>query len=360
MTGASPLRSRTWCLFRTDRIGDLILTLPLVEAIRRQAPHDRIILAVRPYTAPLARLCPGVDAVLEVPDRDLSWKEIPSWVRRLRREKIDTAVFAFPRPGLALAAALARIPRRIGTARRWYCALFTHRHPDRRHESRWSEAVYNLRLLDLVGIGSPASFSPPLRIPDHLREDARQVLRTISLDPDRPYMVIHPGSGGSARDLSPERLGHMAAVLHRRHPDLQVLITGTESEQEVMLAAQSAAGVEARVLSHTQPLEVLAGILSGARLCLANSTGPLHLASACGTPVLGFYPFRPVCHPRRWGPLFGSFATLVPPPDPSCPSCAEGICERHDRMERISEDDALSVAEALLTGTISSSRGSNA
>ena len=333
-------------IFRTDRIGDLILTLPMAEAIRQHDADARITFVVQEYTRSLAALCPSVDEVLTIPSRDLEGG-IVAFSRVLKEKRIDAAFFAFPRPRLALAARLAGIPLRAGIAYRWYSFLFTHRRKEHRNPSVFHERDYNLRLLETAGLPVRSNALPRLQIDASLRAEGRAILDESTLDAARPFVVLHPGSGGSARDWAPDRFAALAARLGEES-GLQTLVTGSASETPLVKAVQENGGEHAHSLAAPVSLRQLAAVLAEARLCVANSTGPLHLAAAVNTPVLGLYPFQRVLHPRRWGPLGNDVRVLTPPPDEQCRDCAEERCPRHDDMSRIGVDAVYEAATALL------------
>ncbi|MRR09338.1 hypothetical protein EG831_04515, partial [bacterium] len=82
-------------------------------------------------------------------------------------------------------------------------------------------------------------------------------------------------------------------------------------------------------------LPELAAVLSRARLVIANSTGPLHIAAAAGTRVIGLYcPIVP-CHPKRWGPYGPGHAVIMPDGVDACRSCAGPGCAQYDCMGTI-------------------------
>jgi ADP-heptose:LPS heptosyltransferase len=262
----------------------------------------------------------------------------------LREARIDTALFAYPRPGLAFAAWRAGIPVRIGTAYRAYSPLFNRRGREHRKDATRHERDYNLSLLDLAGISTAEAPLPVLEISEALRLQGCAVLQREGIDPSRRFIVLHPGSGGSAKDWSPEQFGALAAGLATEAPECSILITGSASERTIMNRVAAAVPDRVVVLQEAVSLPELASILSLAELCLANSTGPLHIAAAVGTAVVGLYPFERVCNPLRWGPLGAEAVALTPEPALGCASCARRSCERHDRMERLGVDTVLSVA----------------
>jgi len=252
------------------------------------------------------------------------------------------------RPRLALAAALARIPERIGSRYRWYAPLFTRRRAEHRRSGDRHEMEYNLRLLEEAGITAPDGLRPSLMVDAPRHTAARDVLRRAGIDPASPFIGLHPGSGGSARNWPAERFAELAQELLAEFPSKRILVTGTPLELPLM---ETAAAGDARILllREALPLDLLAAVLSEAKLFVSNSTGPLHIAAACGVPVLGFYPFGRAVNARRWGPRAEHAAVLSPNPDPSCPACRAGECALHDDMRCIPVADALGAARELLS-----------
>jgi len=159
-TGASPVRAPPVLttvriiVSRTDRIGDVVLTLPLCALLRSQLGADVVALG-RAYTQPLLEASPHVDEVLDwdtVSDAD------PAAQRDfLRAARADAILHVFPRPDIARAALAARIPLRIGTSHRWFhwltCNALEH---FSRKRSALHEAQLNVRLAQrLLGPAIP-------------------------------------------------------------------------------------------------------------------------------------------------------------------------------------------------------------
>jgi heptosyltransferase-3 len=335
-----------YCIFRTDRIGDLVLTLPMVEAITRGDPSARVTFCVQEYTRPLLTMASHVNDVISIGGRDLNGG-VRRFASMLRERKIDRAIFAYPRPRLALAAALAGIPERVGSRYRWYAPLFTRRRAEHRRSGDKHEMEYNLRLLEEIGIAAPDGLRPSLVVDVPRRTAARGVLQRTGIDPAVSFIALHPGSGGSARDWPVDRFADLAQALLAEFPSKQILVTGTTAELPLMETV-AAGDARIRLLRETLPLDLLAAVLAGAELFVANSTGPLHIAAACGVPVLGFYPFGRAVNARRWGPRAERAAVLSPIPDASCPTCQAGDCPAHDDMRSIPVSDALGAARELL------------
>ncbi|MBN1449139.1 MAG: glycosyltransferase family 9 protein [Bacteroidetes bacterium] len=333
-----------YCIFRTDRIGDVVLTLPMAEALKAHDRRAHVTFCVQEYTAPLVALCPFVDDIISIPDRDLTPGN-REFAQTLRARDFGTAIFAYPRPRLAAAARRAAIPIRVGTAFRMYSLRFTHRVREHRNPSLRHECDYNLNLLRQIDIPIPDNLLPRLDIPDILQAGVRDIVAASGIPDRTSFGILHPGSGGSAKEWPPERFSELARMLISSLPDMHLLLTGTTGERGLMeaihhAAAANGAGHRVHILFDAVSLDQLTAILASSRFCVANSTGPLHIAAAVGTPVLGLYPFERVCHPRRWGPLGPHSRVLIPEPDPNCPDCRRDSCPMHDDMRRISAEDA--------------------
>lgn len=281
---------------RTDALGDLICTLPLVAALLERHPGVEVDLLVRPYAAPVAACAIGVRKVVE-------WTEDCAQDTRqgsaaLRAEKYDAIVHAFPDPAVLRAAQSAGIPIRIGTGRRRHALTrLTHRNWDSRRQSGGHEAWHGLRLLMPLGVDvrdlhpSATSLTPP-----PASDNVAQWLQRLGPQ----FLLIHPGSHGSAGNAKPSDFAQLA--LSFAESGMTVGITGTASEGH---AFEPALPDHPRVCSlfGALDLEELLALQSHAALVVASSTGPLHTASAMGIPVLGLYHSEAPAWPQRWAPI---------------------------------------------------------
>lgn len=320
--------ARRIAVVRTDRLGDLVLTLPMFTALRAHCPGARLELLCRDYAAPVGEAAAAVDAVHRV-DRT------PGGLRALLRG-CDAAFFPRAEPAEAWEGWRAHVPLRVGTAYRWYGWMYTHRVHDHRSEGRFHEAEYNTRMVGSV-LGSPvATAMPALRIAPAAAADVRAILAAHGIAADEPLLVVHPGSGGSSREWPADRFGAAAAQLG---PGLgaRVVVTGTAPEAAAC-AAVLAACPAAVSLCGRLTLPQLMALAARAALLVANSTGVLHLAAALGCPVVGLYPNARPMAPARWRPWSERAGALAP---------ADGS----DTMERIT------VAEVVEAGRRVAGRG---
>lgn len=315
---------------RDDRMGDFILTLPAIHALQEAFPTARLTAAVSPAVYPLAvRVLPGKNVFIHS-------GMFATFYRFLKSERFDLAVFFRPRPGTAAAAFLAGVPKRLGTGYRGYSFLYNLKHYEHRHTAEKQEAEYSLGLLKPLGIEKGLRF-------DVLSIDAKEaegVVKKFMLDVSKNWVAIHPGSGGSSPNWPKKKYVELA----RRFLDAGYLVLWTGSTSE--LQEIDGPGV---VLGGRTEVWDLASLYSRCKLVIAPSTGPLHLASLVGTPVIGIYSPMRVNSPRRWGPLGPKAKTFVPPV-PEC-NCKTGECRRGDCMELLQVEQVFKAALAALSQT---------
>ena len=135
---------------RTDRIGDVVLSLPIAEILKERFPDAEVHFMISPSLKELLSNEPYIDKSISYNSQGFRKS-----VALLKKEGFDIAFLVFPTLTLSLALFLAHIPKRIGTGYRWYSLLLNRRIYEHRHTSEKHELVYNLGLLKAMGITTP-------------------------------------------------------------------------------------------------------------------------------------------------------------------------------------------------------------
>jgi len=324
---------------RNDRLGDTILALPTIPLLRQAFPGAKIYFWAAPQVAPLVMCVDGIEDVLESGDHASH-----TIAEKLRSLRIETAFCLRPTFSNAKALKKARIPERIGTARRWYSFLFNKRIDLPRRGSQQHEADLNLDLLTAVGVKGDADF-PEIILPENVEEKIGQLLagNPEASGSQSSYIVIHPGSGGSTQNWSSKYFKEIAARLAVEH-SWEIVVTGSPSEED--LCREVASDHCLNLCGKTDLLELTA-LLKQTELLITNSTGPLHLAVALGTIVIGLYPPLADSMPDRWGP-YGHPEWAMMPDLPVCRKCHNGDFSACKCMEELSPDSVYQRAIELL------------
>jgi ADP-heptose:LPS heptosyltransferase len=333
---------------RTDRLGDVLLTLPMLPVLRSSCPGARLSLLLRSYPAELVR---GHACVSEVLPYDEVGRPVPfpRMVQLLRSRRYDAVFVVSPSLRLALLMLLARIPVRVGTAYRYYSFLFNRRVYDHRKDARFHELEYNLRLLRGVGLAVPEfPFEAEYMIPRSAAAERTvgELLRREGVY-GKLVVVVHPGSGGSAREWPRTSL----VTLVRGLADLDgthVVLTGTRDEAGLVEMVARDAGGKPVSLAGRLSLPELASLFRMSALCVAHSTGPLHLAAAVGCPVVGLYPQLTPMSPARWGPYTSRKTVFVPDKPADCDACSGDRREECACMASISVDEVFAACKDVL------------
>ena len=324
---------------RQDRMGDLILSLPLAAAVKKSHPEIRVGFLVNDGLGVIAEACREIDEVWEAaPTTKLDKIRLKSW---------DAAVVLWPNRKLASQLFWARVSRRIGTGRRGYSYYFNERVSLHRHSSGKHETELNFDLLDSL-FSSDRKARPTFALDEEAMSSVVKLFESHQIAPIRRIAILHPGSGGSSRDWPLAHFEWIADLLSKRS-DTHVILSGSREERR--LTTQIAKINPEKILSVAgeTTLSQLMSLLSLAGLCIANSTGPLHLANALKVPTIGLFPPLIDCGPERWGVLDHPEWSLLPEfPDVECPFCKQHSCNKGECMGLISPERVLELGEPLL------------
>jgi heptosyltransferase-3 len=326
---------------RGDRLGDWVLTLPLIDAIKAAAPDVRLGAMATAAAAPLLERYAAVDTVI-VSKRGI--RGFGETTAAVRRGAFDAAVVVHPDMIDTLAVWCAGVKLRVGNGYRAYSPLYNrrvylHRSPSARHEIE-----YNLRYLEPLGLPVPVDAPrPSLDATGADRAEARRLLASRGVATEG-YVVVHPGSGGSSLNWSPQRYRVLAAELAKT-PGEGVVVTGSKAEAELgrYVAGEGAGRVS---VAGDTDLGALLGIIAGARLFVSGNTGPMHLAAALGTPTLSLFSPLKSGSPTRWGPR-GEVTAVITPSGYACERCTRERCEHFNCLEAITVEEVLSQARRL-------------
>ena len=333
-------------LVRTDRLGDVVLTLPMLPFLRTCYPDAYIALLLGRYTGEIVEGNPYVNELIWYDD-DAGVIPFGKMRRIIVDRHFDAVFVVHPTLRLAWLMFQAGIPERIGTGYRYYSLLFNRKVFEHRKDAKRHEVEYNLNLLkelDCVADGNPEFH---IDIPAAAESRVRELLMSLNIDSGRKRVIIHPGSGGSARDWPAESFGILAMQLGNDQR-YQIIVTGREEDaKQVDRVVRSSGGKAVPIVGKLRVKE-LAALIRSASLFVSNSTGPLHIAVAVGTPVVGLYSQITAMSVARWGPYTGKKKVLVPNKPVDCSECVNDwpcAC-----MASIAVSEVYSAANSLLSG----------
>lgn len=292
--GAEPQRI---LLLRLERIGDLVMALEAISDVRALSPASHIDLAVGSWNAPLARAVPGVDRVetldarwLAREGRGLGMGALlrTAWGWRARR--YDLAINFEPDIRSNLVAAAVGAARTAGWASSGGGPILD---VALDYDPTAHTSANARRLVQSVfGRTPPESARPLLAIPDTAMAAAAALLRPAL---GRPLVGVHVSGGRAIKQWDPERFADVAARLADAR-GAAIVATGGPGDHALVSSLQTALAPRLVLdASVADGLVVSAAILARLDVLVTGDTGPMHLASAVGTPVVAvFGPSDPV------------------------------------------------------------------
>jgi heptosyltransferase II len=326
-------------------VGDAVMAIPALEAIRETRTRDEICVLARPAVADLFAGQPFVDRVIRYESRGehRGWWGGEKLVATLRGEKFDVAVLlqnAFDAAWLAWRAA---IPERIGYARDGRGPLLTKaiRVPSE-GEIPKQESRYYLELLRRAGLAQVRAAIPPihLNVSEGALATAEAALRAAGARQNSWRCAIAPGASyGAAKCWPPEYFAQLADRLISEC-GADVIFFGTGDEKEI--AARILSSMKSRAISLVGEtwMRDLAAMFACCSVFVGNDSGAMHVAAASGLPVIGIFGST---DPEGTAPVTEQF-TLVREAV-SCSPCFLRRCPvDHRCMTRIRVDSVFTAA----------------
>jgi predicted lipopolysaccharide heptosyltransferase III len=283
-------------LLQLKRIGDLVLTTPIITALREKFPDAEITLVVAREAADLLPAIGNIDRVF-VARRNL--RDLGLFFSLLLR-RFDYCIDLTRNDRSALLAFLSAAPRRV--------VSYRVREQAKNRARAYTDFVgirmrdmhtidYHLALLEPLG-AHDASTAPRLDLPEVAYQKAETLRRHHAIT--GPYVILHAGSVRREKLWEANRWGRVIDHTIQNGGVTVVLTSGPSREEQAHITAIKAGRQQQIVdLSGKTDLLTLTALISKARLLLTVDSAPMHLAAAMGTPQLIL--FGPT-NPFHWRP----------------------------------------------------------
>jgi heptosyltransferase-2 len=278
----------------TNWVGDAILALPAIRAVRKKFPEARISIVARPYVAEIYRdqaICDDLIAY-DPKGAHRGWSRRATLAGELRARKFDVALLLQNAFDAAWLAWRAGIPERIGYARDGRRLLLTKAVAvPKTGEIPAHEKFYYLELLRRAGwideLQDDAHIA--LHVPEVRRVKAAETLQEAGARPHALRVAIGAGASyGSAKCWPPERFAEWANRFQAEN-DGDVILFGTAAEASVSNAITASMKKKPIDLTGKTAIGDLPALLSQCQLFLGNDSGAMHVAAAVGVPVVAVF-----------------------------------------------------------------------
>jgi len=340
---------------RNDRLGDLVLSTPVISSIRASYKNAYIGVLVNKYAKDVIRYNNEIDTIII--DEDMESGKLRGFsniVKVIKREHFDIALILHPTFTVCALAFFSGIKRRISHGSKWYVYLFCNEVlKQNRSRVPHHEADFNLELAGVIGGMNNVIRRTKILFPESSIKRTREFLAERSINGNDAFAIMHCGSGGSARNWAAGNYAELADLLIREL-SLKLLLTGTQVDKKMVTDVQSAMKEKPVEALNIGSVSDYAALISNARVFVGPSTGPLHFAVAMNIPVAGIYSPVFVQSATRWGP-YSAEKSFVICPDVVCPAiyrCIYEKCKFYDCMALIRPYDVFKKVSALLVGSL--------
>lgn len=323
-------------------LGDILFEFPTLEAIRRKYPEAEMVCLAPSRCFEILQNHPAVNRVILFDERSehRSFLSKLKLVLELRREKWDQAYLFHRSRTRSLLMILAGVKERIGFEHKGRRVLLTRSVPEPPPTMHQVDHFIEL----LRGLGIPAPSDPRYRFyfKENDRVAAEKILQGHGLDKQK-YVCFHLGANWEPKRWPPASFAKLADLLAER-AGIPVLVTGADRDKP-LVDEMFREVKKARVISLVgrTGLGELGALFEKSLFLVSGDSGPLHIASGVGTPVVAL--FGPT-HPKFTGPRGVGEVLLIGyvPPGYESPWYGEGL-PKEGWMSRILPEDVFSAVE---------------
>ncbi|MFH1825937.1 MAG: glycosyltransferase family 9 protein [bacterium] len=323
-------------VIRPDAIGDLVLALPAINALRQHFPQAKITALVQEYTADLARNHPDIDEVIT----DLD--DIKKGAYDLG---VDFYSFALRYP---LKMLTAGIPYRVGDRSRLGLSLFYNWGTVLRYKDYSKHVVdLNLDLLKKLGI---EGHDPKMTVPviESAQAKIKEKFNALGISKQDYIVALHPGCGISL-PWSTDKYVELCDTLSENLGAKVILTGGPKEKQTGLDIVKNSKHKPYNFIGQTSLLELIA-LIKEVNLFIGTDTGPSHLAAALKTPLIYMILCKNI-KPVRWGPWNSNHICLYAHPGSACPHlCRQRPCPHTYCADFMTVDQIVNAARQLKSG----------
>lgn len=295
-------------VIRNDKIGDFMLAWPAFALLKKQYLDSEITALVPEYTAPLAEQCEWIDKVLIDTKSDSFFKDVLLLSKNIKINNYDISISLFSELRTSLSLWLASVPIRIGPSTKLAQIFLNRTQRQKRSQSLKPEYEYNLDLIAyLLQLKGDSITEKPC--PPYLSFTKTEVVKTrtelkekFDIDETTKLVFIHPGTGGSAINISIEQYAELIQYVAKNN--VYIVITAGPGEYDIAKSLSSQINKIKHHIHHsTSGLIEFCKLISTCDLFIGGSTGPLHIAGALNILTAGFYPAKKSATSLRWQTL---------------------------------------------------------
>lgn len=285
---------------RTDKIGDLVLSIPSFYMLKKMYPNAELVVLVRGYNYDIIRNLPYIDRVIKIDEYTKA-----ELLEKIAYFKADVFIALYNDDYVAALAKASKAKIKIGPISKLN-SIFTYNKGvlQKRSKSVKNEGEYNL---DLVKKLNQNRFKVcyELNVKLILTEENKNVANLYFKENNisGKCLVVNPLMGGSAKNIKDSQYASiLKRVKNELGEKLNIIITCHISDEERVLELEKMINEEnVYIFANGSSILNTASIIDRADVYLGGSTGPTHIAGSLNKKIVAIYPNKKTQHPTRWG-----------------------------------------------------------
>lgn len=297
---------------RTDKIGDLILSIPSFYMLKKMYPEAELVVLVRKYNYDIVQNLPYIDRIIKIDDYTKA-----ELLEKIAYFKADVFIALYNDEFVAALARASKAKIRIGPLSKLN-SIFTYNKGvlQKRSRSKKNEGEYNL---DLVKKLNPSKFNSCFVLNNELllTDENKKVAELYFSENNikAKCLVVNPFIGGSAKNIKDEDYANiLKRVKNEFKEDLDIIIICHISDEQRAINIKKMIDEDnIHIFANGSSILNIASVINKADVYLGASTGPTHIAGALGRKIVAIYPNKKTQHPIRWGILGNSNVKYIIP-----------------------------------------------
>ncbi|MDD5428227.1 MAG: lipopolysaccharide heptosyltransferase II [Candidatus Omnitrophica bacterium] len=334
-------------IVRLDRIGDVLLSTPVIKAVREVCPDGYIAFMARRHAYDILAGNPYLDEIIiyEKEGRDKGLLKNIKFIRSLRRKRFDIALVLHPTKRTHLLMALAGIPETVGYNKKWGFLLTT-RIPHTKQYGLKHEIDYVLDILRYTGL-EPKDRTLYMPVNSVSERNVDSIFEENGIKKGDLCIAINPGASCVSKRWGVEKFAKAAAALAEKYK-AKVIITAGADDKKLGDKISSLLHDNCLNLSGRTSVADVASVLRRVKLFVSNDSGPVHIACAVGTPVIAIFGRSDRgLSPGRWGPVGNR--DIILHKDVGCVECLAHNCRKGFKcLEAVTVAEVLQAADKIL------------
>jgi len=336
-------------LIQLGDIGDVVLTIPTIKALRESRPTSALYVAVREHARELLEDCPWVDGLISVESMKGTLLERffhqRGFIQALRAKKFGAAIDLRTGTRGAILSYVSGAPLRIGRyaddGRLWRNRLFTHLVKPENEMEQYS-SLHSLNIVAPFKIDARET-DPELTVTREREMRVECMLREEGIGSDRSLIALHPFSRWRYKEWPTENYISLINYIGSRYP-VHIAITGSVDERERAAHLVKEARAEAYNLAGKNTIGDLPAVFKKCGLLIGIDSAAMHIAAAVGTPTVTIFgPSAPI----NWAPRGKQHEVIFK--DLPCVPCRQKGCNNSEVsrcLDELSAEEVIPVVDA--------------